>query len=104
MADAADAFIALPGGIGTLEELFETWTWLQLGFHQKPVGLLNVAGFYRPLLDFLDQLVVQGFLRQAHRDCLLVDDDERRLVERLAEFELPQLGRWWPVSRKADPR
>ena len=104
MADAADAFIALPGGIGTLEELFETWTWLQLGLHQKPVGLLNVREFYRPLLDFLDQLVAQGFLRQAHRDCLAVHDDAPRLLDRLAEFELPQLGQWWPVSRNADPR
>ncbi len=67
MADAADAFIALPGGIGTLEELFETFTWLQLGFHDKPLGLLNVHGFYDTLLRFLDQLVDHGFLRAPHR-------------------------------------
>lgn len=109
MADAADAFIAMPGGIGTLEELFETFTWLQLGFHDKPIGLLNVAGFYDGLLRFLDQLVENGFLRQPHRAMLAVDSIPERLLETLAAFESPQLGRWWPrptgpTPPGADPR
>lgn len=104
MADAADAFIALPGGIGTLEELFETFTWLQLGFHDKPLGLLNVRGFYDTLLRFLDQLVDQGFLRAPHRSMLAVDTDPERLLDTLAEFETPRLGRWWPRPAAPDPR
>ncbi len=104
MADAADAFIALPGGIGTLEELFETFTWLQLGFHDKPLGLLNVRGFYDTLLRFLDQLVDQGFLRASHRSMLAVDTDPERLLDTLAEFETPRLGRWWPRPAAPDPR
>lgn len=104
MADAADAFIVLPGGIGTLEELFETFTWLQLGFHDKPIGLLNVAGFYDGLLRFLDQLVESGFLRPPHRSMLAVDTDPARLLETLAAFESPRLGRWWPKPIAADPR
>jgi uncharacterized protein (TIGR00730 family) len=109
MADAADAFIAMPGGIGTLEELFETFTWLQLGFHDKPIGLLNVAGFYDGLLRFLDQLVETGFLRQPHRAMLAVDSIPERLLETLAAFESPHLGRWWPrttgpTPTGADPR
>jgi uncharacterized protein (TIGR00730 family) len=104
MADAADAFIAMPGGIGTLEELFETFTWLQLGFHDKPLGLLNVAGFYDDLLRFLDQLVDRGFLRPPHRAMLAVDTDPGRLLENLATFESPRLGRWWPKPIASDPR
>jgi len=104
MADAADAFIALPGGIGTLEELFETFTWLQLGFHDKPLGLLNVHGFYDTLLRFLDQLVDHGFLRAPHRSMLAVETDPERLLDTLAEFETPRLGRWWPRPTAPDPR
>jgi uncharacterized protein (TIGR00730 family) len=104
MADAADAFIAMPGGIGTLEELFETYTWLQLGFHDKPLGLLNVAGFYDGLLRFLDQLVESRFLRLQHRSMLAVDTDPARLLDTLARFESPRLGRWWPRPEAGDPR
>lgn len=68
MAELADGFVALPGGIGTLEEFFEIWTWGQLGLHHKPFGLLNVGGFYDPLLAFLDQLAERRFLRPEHRD------------------------------------
>lgn len=80
MATLADAFVALPGGIGTLEELFEVWTWAQLGLHQKPCALLNVAGFYDRLSSFLDFATEQGFVRQAVRDSLLVDSDAVRLL------------------------
>jgi uncharacterized protein (TIGR00730 family) len=83
MAERADAFIALPGGIGTLEELFEVWTWRQLGYHDKPVGLLNVAGFYDALLRFMDYAVAEGFLDAAQRSMPLLDDDPAALLERV---------------------
>ncbi|MEM1231001.1 MAG: TIGR00730 family Rossman fold protein [Pseudomonadota bacterium] len=83
MAERSAAFLALPGGIGTLEELFEVWTWAQLGIHQKPVGVLNVDGFYEPLLGFLDQLVQEGFVRTAHRDLLLARAEPAALVDAL---------------------
>lgn len=82
MAERADAFVALPGGIGTLEELYEVWTWRQLGYHDKPLALLNVAGFYDGLLAFMDHTVAQGFLDTAQRGTLLVDDDPARLLAR----------------------
>src|SRR3546814_1326840 len=75
MADLSDGFIALPGGIGTLEELFEVWTWAQLGTHAKPCALLNGLGFYDGLLTFLDHVVGQGFLKPIHREMLIVEDD-----------------------------
>ncbi len=89
MAEMADGFIALPGGIGTLEELFEVWTWLQLGYHDKPVALLNVRGFYDQLLAFLDTQHASGFLRSEHRSLLLADDDPARLLERIMAFTMP---------------
>ena len=89
MAEHSDGFIALPGGIGTLEELFETMTWLQLGYHAKPVGLLNVKGFYDPLLAFLDRQAEAGFLKHEHRALLLTDNDPAALVQRLKTFEMP---------------
>lgn len=84
MAERADAFIALPGGIGTFEELFEVWTWRQLGYHDKPVGLLNVAGYYDPLLGFLDRSRDQGFIRDAQHELLRVSTDAGELLDRLA--------------------
>jgi uncharacterized protein (TIGR00730 family) len=104
MADLADGFIALAGGVGTLEELFETFTWLQLGFHEKPVGLLNVAGFYDRLLDFLRQLTDERFLKREHFDCLLVADDAAELLTRMSTFHPPQLGKWWREPPSADER
>lgn len=83
MAERADAFVALPGGIGTFEELFEAWTWRQLGYHDQPIGLLDVAGYYQGLLSFLDASVAHGFLDAAHRETLLVDTDPSRLLDRL---------------------
>ncbi|MBP6775989.1 MAG: TIGR00730 family Rossman fold protein [Piscinibacter sp.] len=84
MAERSDAFVALPGGIGTFEELFEVWTWLQLGYHAKPVGLLNVAGYYDPLLAFLDRSVAQGFVPPAQRALLQVETHADALLDRLA--------------------
>jgi uncharacterized protein (TIGR00730 family) len=86
MAQLADAFIALPGGIGTFEELFEVWTWGQLGLHQKPCALLNVAGFYDKLTSFLDFVSDEGFVRKSVRDVLLVDSDAERLLTRLWQY------------------
>ena len=92
MADLADAFIALPGGIGTFEELFEVYTWAQLGLHRKPLGLLDVGGYYELLTAFLDHAVQQGFLRAATRRMIAVADG---LDELLDAFE-----RWEPVAMR----
>jgi uncharacterized protein (TIGR00730 family) len=89
MAERSDAFVALPGGIGTFEELFEVWTWLQLGYHDKPVGLLNAAGYYNALLEFLDQSVARGFVPPAQRRLLQVRSDPDALVERIASLSRP---------------
>jgi hypothetical protein len=94
MADLADGFVALPGGIGTFEELFEVWTWGQLGMHAKPYGLLNVSGFYDGLLSFLDHAQQQGFLRAPHRDMLLNDTDPARLLQGLREYQPPVVQGW----------
>jgi uncharacterized protein (TIGR00730 family) len=83
MAQLADAFVALPGGLGTLEELFEVWTWAQLGLHAKPCGILNAHRYYERLIAFLDHACDEGFVRQAQRAALAVDDDPGRLLERL---------------------
>lgn len=103
MADLSDGFMALPGGVGTLEELFESFTWLQLGFHEKPVGLLNVAGFYDGLVAFMRHLRNEGFLKPEHEQCLLMDADAARLLARMREFEPPRLGKWME-RLKADER
>ena len=92
MAERADAFIALPGGIGTLEELYEVWTWRQLGYHQKPIALLNVAGYFDALLQFMRTTVTEGFLTQQQLDTLQVDDDPLRLLERIAPGLRPRGG------------
>lgn len=94
MADRADGFIALPGGIGTLEEVIEVFTWLQLEFHAKPIGLLNTDGFYDRLLEFLDHLCTEQFLRQEQLDMLLVDADPERLLERMRAFQPARLEKW----------
>jgi uncharacterized protein (TIGR00730 family) len=85
MAQLADAFIALPGGLGTLEELFEVWTWAQLGLHTKPCGLLNTSRYYDPLIAFLDHARDEGFIRQAQRAALAVDDDPGQLIDMLID-------------------
>jgi len=94
MADRSDGFIALSGGIGTFEELFEIWTWGQLGDHAKPVALLNVAGFYDKLASFLDDVVTAGFLRDAHRSMLMVDSDPATLVARMQGYVPPMVEKW----------
>ena len=94
LAQLSDGFLAMPGGLGTLEELFEIWTWGQLGLHRKPYGLLEVAGFYAPLLAFLDHAVGAGFVRQVYRDLLVVDEDPASLVARMEAMQPPELPRW----------
>ncbi len=84
MAELADAFLALPGGIGTMEEFFEVWTWGQLGLHAKPLGLLNAAGYFDPLIRFLDHMVDERFLRADQRDLVLVGTEPGALLDRLA--------------------
>ncbi len=91
---AGGGYVALPGGLGTFEELFEVWTWGQLGYHPKPVALLNVAGFYDGLLAFLDQVVEQGFVRPEHRGMLLVGDEPRALLKALRAYVPPALPKW----------
>ena len=94
MSDLSEAFIALPGGTGTLEEFFEVLTWAQLGEHAKPCGLLNVAGYYDPLITVFDRMVETGFLSEANRALLLVEDDPDRLLERFDQYEPPSTAKW----------
>lgn len=94
MAELSDAFIAMPGGLGTLEELFEVLTWNQLGFHRKPCGALNVAGFYDRLTDYLDHAVAERFLKPEHRAMLLIERDPAALVERLRTHRPPEVSKW----------
>ncbi len=94
MADHADGFIALPGGVGTFEEFFEVWTWGQLGYHGKPCALLNIAGFYDGLLAFLDDVAGRGFMKQAHRDMLVVDSTIAPLLEAMQAYRAPDVAKW----------
>jgi uncharacterized protein (TIGR00730 family) len=89
MESLSEGFIAMPGGIGTMEELFEIWTWGQLGQHRNPVGLLNVDGYYDALVAFLDTMTEQGFLTPEHRSALLVSDDAEALLDMFAAYDAP---------------
>lgn len=94
MASMADAFIALPGGWGTLEEIFEVVTWTQLNYHKKPVGLLNIRGYYDHLVAFLDHAAAEGFIRPVHRPLLSSADTLEELLDRMSKTAIPDLGRW----------
>ena len=94
MADLSDAFVAMPGGVGTCEEFFEAITWTQLGLHRKACGLLNVAGFYTELARFIDQAVTDGFIRPVHRAAIVVDDNPERLLDTLTTIDLPDAPKW----------
>lgn len=94
MSDLSDGFVAMPGGAGTLEEFFEVWTWAQLGEHSKPCGLLNVDGYYDPLLNFLDHVATQGFLSEKHRDMVLVEKEPKPLLESLSNYHPPEVPKW----------
>jgi uncharacterized protein (TIGR00730 family) len=98
MASLSDAFVALPGGLGTLEEIFEVWTWAQLGIHRKPLGFLDANGFYAPLLSFLDHAVDAGFIRAQHRSMAIVDGDPASLLRRMSEYEPPVVEKWMTIT------
>jgi len=102
MGELAEGFIALPGGIGTLEELFEVWSWAQLGLHRKPCGLLDVNGFFAPLVDFLDRQVEAGFVHPAHRAILSVGSTPQELLARFAAYQPP--ADKWKASEEAPVR
>jgi hypothetical protein len=89
-----DGAIALPGGYGTLDELFEMLTWGQLGLHNKPVGILNIKGFFDPLLETIDQMVTEGFLRADHQNQLVVSGDIDPLLEHMANYQPPSVEKW----------
>jgi uncharacterized protein (TIGR00730 family) len=94
MAELSDGFVALPGGVGTLEEFFEVWTWGQLGMHTKPCGLLNVSGYFDPLLEFLDHAVTEKFVRDVHRSMVIVDSDPERLLAKFKSYDPPRVVKW----------
>lgn len=99
MAELADGFIALPGGIGTLEELFEIWTWAQLGFHGKPCGMLNIAGYYDALIRFLDHVAAEQFVKPQTRALLMVETDPAALLDRYAGYRAPAVEHWLDRSQ-----
>ena len=94
MADLADGFVALPGGLGTFEEMFEIWTWAQLGYHRKPLAVFNAGGFFDGLLGFLDSVVAEGFVREPHRAMLIVGTEPADLVARIRGYEPPRVIKW----------
>ena len=94
MSELADCFLALPGGFGTLEELFEVVTWAQIGIHDKPCGILNVDGYFDPLLEFMDQAVAMRFIRPEHRALVLVDTEGAALLDRMQAYRSQPLDKW----------
>lgn len=94
MADLSDGFIALPGGVGTLEEIFEIWTWAQLGHHDKPLAFMNVLGFYDPLCTFLDHQSSEGFVRKGHRDMAIFSKDAEEILQAFETYDAPELQKW----------
>ena len=98
MSDLSDAFIALPGGLGTYEELFEVLTWAQLGLHGKPTGLLNIAGYFDPLIAMIDRAITEGFCRDEHRQLFVVDDRPESLLQKIREHSMPTVRKWIPST------
>lgn len=94
MSELADGFIALPGGSGTLEEFFEVFTWAQLGHHQKPCGLLNLNGYYTPLLQFIDHTIGEGFMKEDYRAMILSDSEPKPLLQRFEQYQAPEIVKW----------
>jgi hypothetical protein len=94
MAELSDGFVALPGGIGTLEEIFEIWTWGQLGFHAKPAGFVNVAGFYDPLKAFVAHMTEQAFMKTMHRDMAIFGDDAETILDAFDAYRPPSVDKW----------
>ena len=94
MAELADGFVAMPGGAGTLEELFEVWTWGQLQFHNKPCGILNVSGYFDRLLEFLRHMVDEAFVRPAHVEMFLIETEPSALLDRFRTYQAPDVQKW----------
>jgi len=94
MADLSQGFIMLPGGMGTLEEFFEVWTWSQLGYHQKPVGILNIDGYFDGMIGFLRDMAEERFIREAHLDTLIVETDPAMLLERFGRYKPLSVKKW----------
>jgi len=94
MAELSDGFIALPGGWGTLEEIFEALTWAQLGFHEKPCGLLNVEGYFDGLFQFLEHAIEEQFVKPVYREMLLMEQDAEQLLQRFASYRAPRVKKW----------
>lgn len=94
MHDKSDAFIALPGGFGTLEELFEILTWAQLNLHQKPIGILNINGFYDPLIQLVETMITSGLLKQEYKAMLLISDSIEDLISQMNLYEVPFIKKW----------
>ena len=99
MAELSDGFVALPGGIGTMEEIFEVYTWGQLGLHPKPVALLDVEGYYRPLVQFLDHATTEGFLRPEHRGFLLSGSEIDPLLDAMTAWRPPKVAKWMEIGQ-----
>jgi uncharacterized protein (TIGR00730 family) len=100
MADAADAFVMLPGGYGTFDEFFEAVSWTQLGIHDKPCGVLDVAGYYAPLRALLDEATRQGFVSRVHRELVITESEPRRLLDRLAGWAPVPADKWLDRSQR----
>lgn len=98
MIELSDAFIALPGGFGTMEELFEVMTWAQLALHKKPIGLLNVDGFYEPFMDLIEGMISRGFLKEEYRKLILIDTDATKLIAKLEAYEPLKNDKWFVVK------
>ena len=94
MAELSDGFIALPGGWGTIEEMFEMLTWAQLGYHEKPCGLLNAASYYDHLFAFLEHAIVQKFVKEENRPMIMMDDSAARLLDRFEQYRAPRVRKW----------
>jgi len=94
MADLSIGFIALPGGFGTIEETLEVLTWAQLGFHRKPCGLLNISGFYKDFLSFIEKCVMERFVKEKHKSMILVDTSPKSLLDRFESYEAPVIDKW----------
>lgn len=94
MADLSDGFVSLPGGAGTMDEMFEMWVWAQLGWNDKPSALMNVEGYYDHLLRFLDHQATEGYVKQAHRDMLVVSDNASDILDQFENYVAPNIGKW----------
>lgn len=94
MSELCDGVIALPGGFGTLEEFFEMLTWGQLGLHKKPIGILNIGGFYDLLIQFINNMVEKGFLKKINQDMIMISDDVEELLTKMKNYVAPEVGKW----------